>query len=58
MCYFYTAKIVASKIGVSYSTMIAIIRNNEITYSKIGKRKKFSDDDISRYLEKNKSQSK
>ena len=58
MCNFYTAKIAASKIGVSYTTIRAIIKNNEITYTKIGKCKKFSDDDISRYLEKNKSQSK
>jgi hypothetical protein len=52
---FYTAKKAAIKIGISYSTMISIIKREEITYSKIGKRKKFSDEHITDYLNKNKA---
>jgi len=52
---FYTAHVAAKKLGVSYATMISIIKNNEISYSKIGKRKKFSDEDIENYLNKEKA---
>lgn len=55
MSNFYTANMVAKKLGISYSTMISIIKSKKITSTTIGKRKKFTDKDIENYLNKDKT---
>lgn len=54
MSTFYNLQEASKKLGISRHTLRDIINNNEIGYTIIGKRKKFTDKDIEDYKTKNK----
>ena len=49
----YNLQEACQKLGISKQTLKSIIKRNEISYTTVGKRKKFTDEQISQYLKNN-----
>lgn len=46
----YTPQQVAEKLGIKCRTVLNLVENNEISYNKVGKRARFTDEHIEEYL--------